>query len=205
MERSNLLYIAPTMPRPSGNGLAMRAYHVLQILSSEYAVHLLVVDHRLRGTQQTDFLMDLCRRVDCVPALGNRDPSLLLRRMVQRISPKAFCGLYSRPLEWVHITNQRIAQAFFTVSDVRFDTIHAFRLFTVPFLRPFRKRRFFGTCQVDLDDIESVTRRRLGDLYARNGDRKNALRSSRHLPKKDPWCPHRRGYRESRPHQENTF
>ena len=56
-------------------------------------------------------------------------------------------------------------------ADSRFDVVHVFRLSMLPFSRPYlsgwwrRPQR-----HLDLDDIESVTRRRLAALYRQNGD-----------------------------------
>jgi glycosyltransferase involved in cell wall biosynthesis len=53
----------------------------------------------------------------------------------------------------------------------RFDVVHVFRLATLPFGKPYlgsffrRPRR-----HLDLDDIESLTRRRLASLYRQNGN-----------------------------------
>ena len=41
--RPQLLYLSPAVPSTSGNGLAMRAAMVLQLLAKHYSVSLLVV------------------------------------------------------------------------------------------------------------------------------------------------------------------
>ena len=55
--------------------------------------------------------------------------------------------------------------------DAQFDVVHVFRLAMLPFSEPYlhgffrRPRR-----HLDLDDIESLTLRRLASLYRENGD-----------------------------------
>jgi glycosyltransferase involved in cell wall biosynthesis len=64
-----------------------------------------------------------------------------------------------------------VAQAGSAFQDVPFDVVHVFRLAMLPFARPYvgasgrRLRR-----HLDLDDVESITRRRLAELYRSNGD-----------------------------------
>ena len=54
----------------------------------------------------------------------------------------------------------------------RFDAIHVFRLSALPFARAFFGESRFRC--LDLDDIESLTHRRIAALYRANGDAKNA-------------------------------
>ncbi|HXW14296.1 MAG TPA: glycosyltransferase, partial [Terriglobia bacterium] len=52
-----------------------------------------------------------------------------------------------------------------------FDVVHVFRLATLPFSEPYLKGLFWRPQRhLDLDDIESLTRRRLAALYRQNGD-----------------------------------
>jgi glycosyltransferase involved in cell wall biosynthesis len=52
--------------------------------------------------------------------------------------------------------------------ETAFDVVHVFRLAAVPLARPYF--RAAGRLQLDLDDIESLTHRRLAALYQFNGD-----------------------------------
>ncbi|MGO8736561.1 MAG: glycosyltransferase family 4 protein [Terriglobia bacterium] len=53
----------------------------------------------------------------------------------------------------------------------RFDVVHVFRLATLPFSEPYLHGLFRRPQRhLDLDDIESLTRRRLASLYRQNGD-----------------------------------
>lgn len=56
-----------------------------------------------------------------------------------------------------------------------FDVIHVFRLYMIPYAHPFLNGRFSGTRQLDLDDIESFTRRNLSELYLVNRNEAMAL------------------------------
>jgi glycosyltransferase involved in cell wall biosynthesis len=61
----------------------------------------------------------------------------------------------------------KAAQAF---QDIHFDYLHVFRLYMTPFAMPYlRTQKHLAGCYLDLDDVESITRRRLADLYRANG------------------------------------
>ena len=56
-------------------------------------------------------------------------------------------------------------------SGERFDIVHIFRLAALPFARPYLGGRWRRARRhLDLDDIESVTHRRIAALHRRNGD-----------------------------------
>lgn len=59
---------------------------------------------------------------------------------------------------------------------VEFDIVHAFRLATSPFSEPYFQRPGLPRSirHLDLDDIESITHRRLAALYRLNGDHARA-------------------------------
>ena len=137
--KPSLLYISPVIPALTGNGLAMRAGTVLEVLAERYDVHLLVVPLYASVTPRLpEPLEKLCQRAAIVapgpPRGGGLRPA----------------GLWGAP---------------------RFDVVHVFRLATLPFSQPYlggffrRPRR-----HLDLDDIESLTRRRLAALYRQNGE-----------------------------------
>jgi glycosyltransferase involved in cell wall biosynthesis len=174
MGRTDLLYITPVVPRESGNGLAMRAYHVLEALSSKYRVHLLTAGLRPGDTQGEIRPPEFCEAAAFLPARPRRDLRLALRWLAYRRSPDLFCRLFSEPPEWATVTGKRIRAASRIFSRRDFDVIHVFRLYMSPFASPFLREPFAGTCQVDIDDIESVTRRDLSDLYRLNGNGKMA-------------------------------
>jgi glycosyltransferase involved in cell wall biosynthesis len=137
--KPSLLYLSPVVPALTGNGLAMRAGVVLEVLAERYDVHLQVA--RLYAPYAPAIpepFEKLCRRA----AIVSRRP---------------------QPHRWL-----RPAGLW---ADFRFDVVHVFRLAMLPFSEPYlhgffrRPRR-----HLDLDDIESLTRRRLASLYRQNGN-----------------------------------
>jgi glycosyltransferase involved in cell wall biosynthesis len=137
--KPDLLYISPVIPALTGNGLAMRAGAVLEVLTERYDVHLLVAPLYAPVTPRIpESLEKLCRRAAIISPRPQRR------------------GWLRPPRVW---------------GDSRFDMVHVFRLAMVPFSKPYlhgffrRSRR-----HLDLDDIESLTRRRIASLYRQNGD-----------------------------------
>jgi glycosyltransferase involved in cell wall biosynthesis len=137
---------------------------VLRALAERHRISLLVVPLVLPyDTPVPAAIADLCHRtaVLSIGAVGSKPQASLLRSLAQRF------GAARRPP--VAGTVEETTSAF---RDVSFDVVHVFRLYMLPYTRPYlgtlaghRPQRY-----LDLDDIESMTRRRMADLYRLNGD-----------------------------------
>lgn len=153
------------MPAATGNGLAMRAGTVLRMLAERYRVSLLVVPlYSPPGLPVPDAMAHVCQRVAVLP------DHLALPRTVHPVRRllRRWTGL--RPhAEAARRDGQRTGRVF---PDVDFDIVHVFRLSALPFARPFLStaRGHGPQRHLDLDDIESVTRRGLAALYRLNGN-----------------------------------
>jgi glycosyltransferase involved in cell wall biosynthesis len=141
--KSNLLYLSPVVPAMAGNGLAMRAGAVLELLATHYTVHLLVAPlYAAFDSQVPEQLQKLCGSSVIVPPVPG------LSRW-----PKRWFG--PRPAFW----------------KTRFEVVHVFRLSMLPFAEPYLNRFWRRpSCHLDMDDIESVTRSRIAELYRSNGE-----------------------------------
>ncbi|HEX3245839.1 MAG TPA: glycosyltransferase [Chloroflexota bacterium] len=163
--RPRLLYLSPVVPAMTGNGLAMRAGMTVRLLASHYRVSLLVV--RLYPPFQEPIppaIADVCD--EAVTSLADHGTS--------RPAPLSFDGLR----RWVrHVTlgrsnesDDRTLSAARVFHGRHFDVIHVFRLAMLPYARPYVDRAGPSTGRhLDLDDVESVTRRRVAELYRANG------------------------------------
>lgn len=142
----------------------MRAGMVLQALAERHRISLLVVPLvPPYGTPVPAAIADLCHRtaVLSISPTGSKPRTSLLRSLAQRF------GRSLHPP--VDDTVEETTPAF---RDVPFDVVHVFRLYMLPYARPY-----LGTLDgrgpqryLDLDDIESTTRRRLADVYRLAGD-----------------------------------
>jgi len=164
--RPQLLYLSPVIPSTSGNGLAMRAGMVLQLLSQHHSVSLLVV--RLYAPYDAPLpavIARLCSQSVLVSAHRTaREPSKFQWR--QLLKPFDRTTREESPL--ARSPMEAAASAF---RGVRFDLLHVFRISMLPFARSYMEApRQIPQCHLDLDDVESTTHRRLSELYRLNGN-----------------------------------
>lgn len=150
-----LLYICPVMPADGGNGLAMRAASVLQMLLRGYRVSLLIVPLYSPGPARElpNWVREHCENVRWVSAPGRGTSAHEGHAMSQ-----------DRLAAWI----ETAARAY--PSDA-FDIIHVFRTATLPFAERYLNRAGDRAVQwhLDLDDVESRGQERLARLYERHG------------------------------------
>jgi glycosyltransferase involved in cell wall biosynthesis len=147
--KPDLLYLSPVVPALAGNGLAMRAGTVLELLAAHYAVHLLIAPlYTAFDSRVPERLERLCRSSVIVPPVP---PTPRLP------------GLSGWPLPWFGPRP--------VFATTRFAVVHVFRLSMLPFAEPYLNRFLHRPSRhLDLDDIESVTRSRIAELYRSNGE-----------------------------------
>lgn len=178
--RPSLLYLSPVVPAATGNGLAMRAGVVLEILARHYAVSLLVVPlYPSPSGGIPPFVAALCHDVRVRGSIPSDSP--LERPLLSR--PQPLGRLWRRATSGVLAPRRRPRHEAQTTAEMAGPApagpcavIHVFRLAMLPFARPYL---IAGTgaspgrrphLHLDLDDVESLTHRRLAALYRANGD-----------------------------------
>ncbi|MGI9070788.1 MAG: glycosyltransferase [Bryobacteraceae bacterium] len=145
--KPELLYLSPVVPALTGNGLAMRAGMVLEALSSRYSVSLVVVklytspDHDV-----PEYFARICRR--CAVAGITGANSWRIWRRQQTV----------------------LGEVLRVYKQLSFEVIHVFRLAMLPFAQPFVQAFPSARCDLDLDDIESLTHDRIARLADSNSD-----------------------------------
>lgn len=171
----NLLFITPVFPSPTGNGLAMRAFNFFEAFAQRYEIHLLVLNFGWGSKSEGLRHSELSEHIAFVPAYPYKDPGVVLRRLLYRLSPGLYYRLLSVPSEWRFHPKSSIAGLPEAFSEKTFHMVHVFRLYMTPLAEPFISAPFFsGTCQLDIDDIESTTRHRLSKLHHLNGQTKKS-------------------------------
>jgi len=164
--KPRLLYLSPVVPALSGNGLAMRAGMVLQLLAQRYSVSLVVVQlYAPYGVPIPAEIAGLCRDTVVLPTSTTTTwpaPS------ASRSLPKRLGDALRTRRSLAGHGDEEAIRAF---PGVPFDVVHVFRLAMAPFARPYFDR-FAPPPErhLDLDDVESSTRRRLAALYRLNGN-----------------------------------
>lgn len=150
------------MPGPTGKGVRMRAYAVLEAFARRYAVTCLVVplwDPRgeCNVPRETAALAEVVvAPPGPVYALHRR---LLSLAWYRRMIAASLLRSGSSTLENV-VVPQAIGSS--RLAGRRFHRVHAFRLCTAPFSAPFTEdaERF----SIDVDDLEGETKRRIARL-----------------------------------------
>jgi glycosyltransferase involved in cell wall biosynthesis len=144
--KPDLLYLSPVVPGLGGNGLAMRAGTVLELLSAHYTVHLLIAPlYAAFDPRVPERLARLCRSSVIVPPVP----------LAPRWSGWLRTWFGPKPV----------------FATTPFAVVHVFRLSMLPFAEPYLNRfRHRPSRHLDMDDIESVTRSRIAELYRSNGE-----------------------------------
>jgi glycosyltransferase involved in cell wall biosynthesis len=167
-----LLFVSPVFPDVTGYGLAMRAGAVLEGLSAFCDVYLLIVPIQdPRRAALAPPVQSWCRehRVIGLP----RFRSLMLRL-------GGFAQNARAPYEWHFASPRTVHRAGQAFQGIEFHYVHVFRLYMAPFAVPYLDTaRHLTARYLDMDDIESSTRRRLAELYRANGLHAEARREER--------------------------
>lgn len=176
MGKPNVLFISPIMPALTGNGLAMRAGMMLEALAADHNVYLLIIPIFAAPSKSVPpWVSRWCAGI----ALHRVAVDPLFRRIARIKDPGervAAQASYPRPSLCWFAKPRSVRQAAGVFGGIAFREVHIFRLYMAPFAEPYlqtgRERR--PTCRLDLDDIESRTRRRLAALYEAAGDTTSA-------------------------------
>lgn len=164
--KPSLLFVTPTAPTSSGHGLGMRAHAVLKALSGTHRVFLLALNHPPRDAARLAALRDLCAEAVFHP-VGLWNPRDMRLRRLAAQWPAIHRRLFPEPYEWRRLARAAIPCPF-SVSE--FDLAHVFRLYASPILERLPRAVSWKSSQLDLDELESRTRRRLAVVHRLNGD-----------------------------------
>lgn len=178
--RPELLFVSPLFPDAEGPGPARRAQAVIEALSREHRVTLLVVEVGWHAAPAEGWKPDY---------LGGRWIHVPLRRAVRARWRRAVLRrwawlhdlVWQDPLDWAELAPRRIAEVRRAVDGRRFDVVHAFRLSMAESALVLREGLSAGArFQLDVDDMEAEAAWRLAALMRANGD-DNAAREREHL------------------------
>ena len=163
--RQNIVFISPAWPRPESTGLAMRAYFTAAALAKRHAIHMAVPYSD--GTQWSSHLQrDFARVPQCAIPFSEH-----VRRFAFARARGLYSRLYATPGDWTDPASQAPREFAKRVSAVHPGRLHVFRLYMAPFAHAFLGNL---RCELDLDESEARSRRRIAELARRNGDRKRA-------------------------------
>ena len=171
MSKLKLLFVTPVPPCITGPGISIRAYNNLKALATEYEIDLLII--RISGIK--------------MPALDPKVQELSHDIIIHTIKPIEYFfkrGMSiifwpTRPRELLFVNSNRLKEIDQSILKNHYDIIHVFRIYMVPYVQNVLEINSQQYLQLDIDDIESITRRRLSKLYEINGE----LRASRRMEK----------------------
>ena len=168
-----LLFLSPLMPAEGGNGLAMRAGATLEALAARYEIHLLVIPLAGAAAAPGRAVADWCARVLVHPADRHVDPLFRLIAGVRDPQEQLRALLaYPRPSLGRFATSASVREAAALAAGPGYRAVHVLRLYLAPFAEPYVAARAPDRprCDLDLDDHEVTTRRRIAGLLRENGD-----------------------------------
>src|SRR5947207_3381776 len=166
--RSKLLFLTPTAPMSSGNGLAMRAAMNLEVLSRAYDVYLTVFPlvNAIAGLEPDTAVLRSCKAFETV-ALQETDPAYtLIQSIDDPIRRNLALAMYAKPALCRFATPETIRRIADAHAGVQFDAVFVFRLYMVPYAAGLPALPTY----LDMDDFESETRLRLATIEEQSGE-----------------------------------
>jgi polysaccharide biosynthesis protein PslH len=178
--KSRLLFISPVVPSPYGPGLAMRPYFQIRELVKTYSIHLLVAGAGSKYPACCDEVGKYCDQIDYICRLRFTGWRFSLWHRLRRLADRARCYFAGELLSFVadaadanYLRDNKTLKA---LAGKGFDRAHVFRLYLAPIAEILKTKGLSSFYSLDIDDIESETRKSIGDLYAMNGDHARAAR-----------------------------
>jgi glycosyltransferase involved in cell wall biosynthesis len=169
--RPELLFISPVVPCPTGGGVAMRAWHVLRALAAEHNVRLAV------GSPLFPFKPSDLARADLpvidrlgMPIRFMRTPDVFVRGLLKAWFPSISARMVARPADWFSSTPAVRATLRRFIDRKPIRVIHVFRLYMTPAAEAVWPCLPLAQTELDLDDVESESRKSVAEAYRLEGD-----------------------------------
>jgi glycosyltransferase involved in cell wall biosynthesis len=163
VSRAETLFLAPAMPAEGGNGLAMRAGLLLEGLSRAAPVRVLVVPVFGDPGPPSALADRLASSVEVLPLDPNPDPVADLTARLGTPEGRARAGAL-HPLPTLCRTATPAASKAVAEAARRVALVVAMRLYLAPLLDALLDRDPRPALVLDVDDVESLTQRGLGQL-----------------------------------------
>lgn len=172
---SSLLFVSPALPRPTGNGLRMRAWHFLRGAADEHRVTLVAGSPSFpaEDREPREHLEPLVERLIVLPWRAARAPELLLRRLARRLGRAG-----ESPIDWASPTAAH-RRSLAELGRGRFDRVHVFRLYMLPVALEILGGDIAAIDTLDLDDWESETRAAIGALEPASASGRGGVAAAR--------------------------
>ncbi|HUN54669.1 MAG TPA: glycosyltransferase family 4 protein [Smithella sp.] len=173
-KKHRLLFISPIVPSPDGPGLAMRPFYQIVNLSRIYSIHLLVAGAAFENPLYGDNIKKYCDAIDyicCFPYWGWKYGLWFRYRLWSDRFKQFACGTspcFAADLaDGEYLMHNKILK---TRAKMNFDRVQVFRLYLTPVAEVLKNLGLRSFYSIDVDDIESETRRSISGLHFRNRD-----------------------------------
>jgi len=178
-----LLFISPVFPSPDGPGLAMRPYHQIENLSEIFSIHLLVAGFHHETPIHNNVIRKYCDKIDYIRIHHYSGWRYSLWRCYHYFLDNLKCFVAGDYLSFSEdmgdVNYIRHNETLRTLVNMNFYRVHVYRLYRAPVAETLKKQGLNSFYSLDIDDIESETRRSISELISRNGDFGKASRLSR--------------------------
>ena len=153
--RRRLLFVSPTWPRPTGNGLAMRAAHVIRAYSTRFRVQVAVLSD-MNGPEVGEAPPEGCEACEALPVRADTYFSLVRRIRDDRERFAAF-ATYPRPVDSRLVSPEATDRVTELAAQV--DVVHLMRLYLAPLIETVAQRKTRPMLILDCDDDDAAYHR----------------------------------------------
>ena len=178
--KPRLLFISPVLPSPYGPGLAMRPYYQIVSLSQIYSIYLLVAGSIPQSPANTVNIEQFYDNMDYFYRYRYSGWKLNQWKRSCRLMDNLRHFIKGEDLSFVaDLGDRKYLQHNKTlamIANMKFDRVYVFRIYLNPIAEILKERGLKSFYSLDIDDIESETRRSISGLFSRNRDFIKALR-----------------------------
>ncbi|KEF39752.1 glycosyltransferase [Schinkia azotoformans MEV2011] len=171
-----ILLISPVIPDANGGGREKRAHQWVNRLSRMYEVSILIINSEVSKDKEEKLLFNSVEKVDFIviqPA-SKKEWFGALSSVLQLVTgnPK---GLLTLLHEWIPLNDAIKHEVAALFKGKQFDLILCFRLYLKKYALYVKKITSAKTIHLDIDDIESSTRLKIGTLALKKQKYKRAF------------------------------
>lgn len=171
-----ILLISPVIPDANGGGREKRAHQWVNRLSRMYEVSILIINSEVSKDKEEKLLFNSVEKVDfiVIQPSSKKEWFGALSSVLQLVTgnPK---GLLTLLHEWIPLNDAIKHEVAALFKGKQFDLILCFRLYLKKYALYVKKITSAKTIHLDIDDIESSTRLKIGTLALKKQKYKRAF------------------------------
>ena len=174
LTKPKLLFISPILPSSDGPGLAMRPYYQIISLSRIYSIHLLVAGITPGRPVYEKDIKKYCENINYICRYRFSGWKFSLWHRLCRLMDNLKYFVKGNDLTFVADSGDKNYlqhdKTLAKIAGLNFDRVHVFRLYLTSVAEIFKNHGLNSFYSLDMDDIESETRKSISELYLQNKD-----------------------------------